>query len=583
MTPVMKRTFSYFIPYWHLMLLSAICSLVVGAMDGTFAYLVEPVLKKIFAGKDESIFLLVPIGIIALFAIRGICRYIYDASIKLAGQKAIQDIRNDLYGCTIRQDMAFFHQKATGDLMSCMTNDITTMQEGMSQVVTGLFRDLISFVALLGVIFYRDWQLAIITFIVIPLTAYPAQLIGKKIKNSARRSLDVMGGIGIIMQESFSGIKVIKAFGLEQEAVRRFKQRNAEYLHQLKRYIKYSSLATPISEMITSLGIAAVVYVGGSQVLSGRMSASEFFSFITAMVMLYTPVKKLQSSYNVVQRSAGAAERVCNLLDEKPTIANNITTMEMKRSNGRVEFRDVSFGYGEETILRDICISIESNQMVALVGPSGSGKTTLIALLMRMYDVSQGKILLDGINIRDITLESLNHQFALVDQETTLFNDTIANNIRYGKPEASQEEVEAAAATAFADDFICQLPEGYQTNIGDRGIRLSGGQRQRICIARALLKNAPILILDEATSALDTESEQMVQKALDNLMANRTTFVIAHRLSTVQNADKILVLEDGRIVESGSHDELLNNNGLYRRLYLLQFSDRESADSREEI
>lgn len=577
MTSVMKRTFAYFIPYWKLMLLSAICSLVVGAMDGTFAYLVEPVLKKIFAGKDASIFMFVPIGIIALFATRGICRYIYDASIKLAGQKAIQDIRNDLYDCTIKQDMAFFHRKATGDLMSCMTNDITTMQEGMSQVVTGLFRDLISFIALLGVIFYRDWQLAIITFIVIPMTAYPAQLIGKKIKNSARRSLDVMGGIGIILQESFSGIKVIKAFGLEHETVKRFHQKNSEYLHQLKRYIKYSSLATPISEMITSLGIAAVVYVGGSQVLSGRMSASEFFSFITAMIMLYTPVKKLQSSYNVVQRSAGAAERVFSLLDERPTITNSSTATAMERSTGSVEFRDVSFGYADEPILQNIAMTIASNQMVALVGPSGSGKTTLIALLMRLYDVNSGQILLDGIDIRNITLESLNSQFALVDQETTLFNDTIANNIRYGKPGASWAEVKAAAETAFAHDFITQLPEKYETNIGDRGIRLSGGQRQRICIARALLKNAPILILDEATSALDTESEQMVQKALDNLMANRTTFVIAHRLSTVQNADKILVLENGRIVESGSHDDLLENNGLYSRLSSLQFCDRESG------
>lgn len=582
MTPVMKRTFAYFIPYWRLMVLSALCSLVVGAMDGTFAYLVEPVLKKIFAGKDANIFMLVPIGIIVLFAVRGICRYIYDASIKQAGQMAIQDIRNDLYGSTIRQDMAFFHRKATGDLMSCMTNDITTMQEGMSQVVTGLFRDLISFIVLLGVIFYRNWELAIITFIVIPVTAYPAQLIGKKIKNSARRSLDVMGGIGIILQESFSGIKVIKAFGLEHEAVKRFHHKNGEYLHQLKRYIKYSSLATPISEMITSLGIATVVYIGGNQVLSGRMSASEFFSFITAMIMLYTPVKKLQSSYNVVQRSAGAAERVYKLLDEKPTITDSASATVMNRSNGIVEFRDVSFGYGDETILQNIFINVSSNQMVALVGPSGGGKTTLIALLMRLYDVNQGQILLDGTDIREISLESLNRQFALVDQETTLFNDTIANNIRYGKPEATQEEVEAAAATAFAHDFIIQLPDSYETNIGDRGIRLSGGQRQRICIARALLKNAPILILDEATSALDTESEQMVQKALDNLMANRTTFVIAHRLSTVLHADKILVLEDGRIVESGSNEDLLKNSGLYSRLHSLQFIDRDPVESANE-
>ncbi len=575
---VLKRTLTYFLPYWWLMLLSAICSLVVGAMDGAFAYLVEPVLKKIFAGKDANIFLLVPIGIIVLFAVRGVCRYVYDASIKLAGQKAIQDIRNDLYHSTIKQDMAFFHRKATGDLMSCMTNDITTMQEGMSQVVTGLFRDLISFVALLGVIFYRNWELAIITFVVIPLTAYPAQLIGKKIKTSARRSLDVMGGIGIILQESFSGIKVIKAFGLEQLADKRFRQKNSEYLHQLKRYIKYSSLATPISEMITSLGIATVVYIGGNQVLSGRMSASEFFSFIAAMIMLYTPLKKLQTSYNIVQRSAGASERVFKLLDEKPTITNTNTSTAIMRSNGQVEFRDVSFGYGDDPILKNISINAASNQMIALVGPSGGGKSTFIALLMRLYDVNQGQILLDGKDIRHITLESLNRQFALVDQETTLFNDTIANNIRYGKPGASQEEVEAAAATAFAHDFIVQLPESYETNIGDRGIRLSGGQRQRICIARALLKNAPILILDEATSALDTESEQMVQKALDNLMANRTTFVIAHRLSTVLHADRILVLEDGRIVESGSHEELLKNSGLYSRLHSLQFSEREPAE-----
>ena len=575
---VLKRTLTYFLPYWWLMLLSALCSLVVGAMDGAFAYLVEPVLKKIFAGKDANIFLLVPIGIIVLFAVRGVCRYVYDASIKLAGQKAIQDIRNDLYHSTIKQDMAFFHRKATGDLMSCMTNDITTMQEGMSQVVTGLFRDLISFAALLGVIFYRNWELAIITFVVIPLTAYPAQLIGKKIKTSARRSLDVMGGIGIILQESFSGIKVIKAFGLEQLADKRFRQKNSEYLHQLKRYIKYSSLATPISEMITSLGIATVVYIGGNQVLSGRMSASEFFSFIAAMIMLYTPLKKLQTSYNIVQRSAGASERVFKLLDEKPTITNTNTSTAINRSNGQVEFRDVSFGYNDDPILKNISINAASNQMIALVGPSGGGKTTFIALLMRLYDVNQGQILLDGKDIRHITLESLNQQFALVDQETTLFNDTIANNIRYGKPGASQEEVEAAAATAFAHDFIVQLPEGYETNIGDRGIRLSGGQRQRICIARALLKNAPILILDEATSALDTESEQMVQKALDNLMANRTTFVIAHRLSTVLHADRILVLEDGRIVESGSHEELLKNSGLYSRLHSLQFSEREPAE-----
>jgi len=573
----LNRTFHYFKPYWSLILLSAVCSLVVGAMDGAFAYLVEPVLKKIFAGKDEGIFFLIPIGIIILFAVRGVCRYIYDATIKLAGQKAIQDIRNDLYAGMIRQDMAFYSRQATGDLMSCVTNDITTMQEGMGQVVTGLFRDTISFIALLGVIFYRNWELAIISFVVIPMTAYPAQLIGKKIKNSARRSLDLMGGLGILLQESFSGIKVIKAFGMEPQLTERFHEENRKYLDQFKRFIKYSSLAMPVSEMITSLGIATVVYVGGSQVMSGKMSASEFFSFIAAMIMLYTPLKKLQGAYNIVQRSAGASERVFNLLDEQPHVIDSENSTPISRSSGVLEFKDVTFSYGDEPVLNSISFRAEHNQMVALVGPSGGGKSTIASLAMRFHDVNAGAVLLDGKDIRTITRESLIQQFALVDQETILFNDTIYNNIRFGDPGAAFEVVVEAAKAAYAHDFIMQLPDGYQTSIGDRGLRLSGGQRQRICIARALLRNAPLLILDEATSALDTESERMVQQALDNLTANRTTIVIAHRLSTILNADQIIVLENGRVVEKGVYSDLLANNGLFSRLHALQFSEHNAS------
>jgi subfamily B ATP-binding cassette protein MsbA len=550
--------------------------MVVGGMDGAFAYLVEPVLKKIFSGKDTGIFLLVPLGIIALFVIRGITRFIYDLSIKMAGQKAIQDLRNNLYSDTIRQDMAFFNHQSTGELMSHMTNDITQMQEGTGQVICSLFRDIISALSLLGVIFYRDWQLAVISFVVIPATAYPAQLIGKKIKNASGRTLNVMGGITATLQETFSGIKVIKAFGLEDRKTEQFRETNLSFYQQILRYIKYESLAMPVSECIISLGVAGVIYFGGSQVMSGRMSASEFFSFITAMVMMFNPVKKLQASYNILQRSAGAAERVFKLLDVKRTICDHPGGMEIGRSSGNVEFRNVSFSYGNESVLQNISLSAHCNQMVALVGPSGGGKSTLVSLLPRFYDVSEGAILIDGRDIRDISLNSLVSQIALVDQETTLFNESIANNIRYGKSYATMDEVESAAKSAFAHEFIMQLPESYDTNIGDRGIRLSGGQRQRICIARALLKNAPILILDEATSALDTESEQMVQKALDNLMINRTTFVIAHRLSTVLHADRIAVIENGRIVESGTHDDLLTNSGLYSRLHSLQFIDHEA-------
>jgi len=570
MTPTLKRTLHYLKPYWGLLVFSAICSVIVGSMDGAFAYLVEPVLKRIFAGKDAGIFILVPFGIIAIFIFRGICRFSYDTTIKLAGQKAIQDIRNDVYQSTIRKDMSFFNRQATGELMSHMTNDIGIMQEGMANVVCGLFRDLISFISLLTVIFYRNWQLAILCFVVLPVTVYPAQLIGKKIKNAARRSLDVMGGIGMILQETFSGIKVIKAFGLEETVIERFRNENLTFLKQYKRFIKYESLAMPVSEAITSFGIAAVVYLGGSQVLSGRMTAAELFSFIAAMIMLFNPVKKLQGSYNVLQRSTGAAERVFGLMDVNRTVIDRPDALELGRASGKVEFRGVSFGYADDPVLAEINLAVEPGKMVALVGPSGGGKSTLAALLMRFYDVTEGTILLDGNELRNITLASLNRQFALVDQETTLFNDTIANNIRYGKPGASMEEVRAAAMSAFADDFIRQLPKGYDTNIGDRGARLSGGQRQRICIARALLKDAPILILDEATSALDTESEKMVQKALDNLMQNRTTFVIAHRLSTVMHADTIVVLERGRVVECGSHADLLGGGGLYSRLSGMQ-------------
>ncbi|MEI6306444.1 MAG: ABC transporter transmembrane domain-containing protein [Deltaproteobacteria bacterium] len=576
MNPHIIRTIGYFKPYWGLMVVAALCSAVVGAMDGAFAYLVEPVLKKIFAGKDTGIFLFVPIGIIILFVLRGINRFCYDASMKLAGQKAIQTIRNDLYSGSIRLDMSFFNRRPTGELMSYITNDIAYMQEGMSQVVCGLFRDMISAFSLLTVILYRNWQLAIITFVVIPATAYPAQLIGKKIKSSAGRSLNIMGGITAILQETFAGIKVIKAFGLESRAIDRFRVTNREYFTQVRRFIKYESMAMPVSETIISFGVAGVVYFGGSQVMSGRMTASEFFSFIAAMVMVFNPVKKLQAAYNVVQRSAGAAERVFSLLDQQREIIDKPGAVDISHSSGVVEFSNVSFSYGGEPILRDISLKAERNRMIALVGPSGGGKTTLVSLIPRFYDVSVGFKPIAGHDIRGITIKSLTNQIALVDQETTLFNESITNNIRYGKPEATLEEVVEAAKTAFAHDFIQQLPEGYDTNIGDRGVRLSGGQRQRICIARALLKNAPILILDEATSALDTESEQMVQQALDNLMINRTTFVIAHRLSTVLHADQIVVLEAGQIVEIGSHENLLTNNGLYSRLHSLQFNVRNS-------
>jgi len=581
MNPTIFRTLGYFKPYWKLLLLSAICSSIVGSMDAGLIALTKSVLEKVLANKNTSVLLLIPPGIILLFAIRGLTRFTYDTSIKLAGQKAIQDIRNDMYASNIWLDMAFYNRNSTGELMSRITNDIGTMQDGIANIVTGLFRDLISIIGLLVYLFYLNWQLAILSFVVIPVTIYPAQLIGKKIKKASGRSLNIMGGITAILQETFSGIKVIKAFGLENQAVHRFRTANLEYYQQISKYFKYESLATPVSELIISFGIAGVVYLGGSQVISGRMTAIGLLAFIGSVTALSRPLNKLQGAYSVMQRSAGAAERVFSLLDEPKQVTERPGALTIGRSNGMVEFHNVSFSYGEKKVLHNVSLKAESNHMTALVGPSGGGKTTLISLLPRFYDVTEGSISIDGHDIRDLTLKSLVSQIALVDQETTLFHESIANNIRYGKPDATLEEITEAAKAAFAHDFILQLPDGYDTSIGDRGVRLSGGQRQRICIARALLKNAPILILDEATSALDTESEQMVQRALDNLMLNRTTFVIAHRLSTVLHADTIIVLEGGHIVESGSHDTLLTNSGLYSRLHALQFSGKDPTTINE--
>jgi len=571
-----KRLLSYVKPYWWRIVIAALASMAVGGMDGAFAYFISPLLKEIFQSRDLTIFRFLPLGIIAIFALRGLCRYLNDFFMRTATQLVVQDIRNLLYARNMTMGLRFFGNQTTGTLMSRVLNDVTVMQEGMVSIIVGVFRDGIAATALLGVIFYRNWQLAIISFLVIPLTVLPAQKIGKRLKSISRQSQEKMGDISSVLQETFSGIKVIKAFSLEGRSIEKFRGINLAYYLFMRKSIKYSNLSSPIMEIITSFGIAAVVWFGGNKVMNGEMSAADFFSFITAMALVYSPVKKLNISYNDFQRCLGAAERVFEIIDQTPEIVNAPDAITLEQAQGNVELRDVSFRFEEPWILRNVSLTARKGDVIALVGPSGGGKTTLVSLIPRFFDVTEGAVLVDGHDVRTLTVESLMSQIALVDQETTLFNDTLANNIRYGKPGASDAEVQAAAQAAFAHDFIAAMPEGYETNIGDRGVRLSGGQRQRICIARALLKNAPILILDEATSALDTESEQMVQGALNNLMRNRTTFVIAHRLSTILNADRILVLENGEIVESGSHDELVRRDGLYKKLYSMQFQDGES-------
>lgn len=569
---VFKRLLSFSKSHWHRILIAAVCSAGVGALDGAFAYLVEPLLKKVFAENKLFILTLLPLGIILIFVFRGVCRFLNDYFIKTAGQLAIQKIRNTIYERCMGLSIGFYNRHSTGVLMSRVLNDVNTMQDGVANIITGLFRDGFSALFLLGVIFYRNWQLAIISFLVIPAAAYPAQLIGKKIKRFSKMGQEKMGDLSSVLQETFSGIKVIKAFGLEEREMEKFRNRNNDFYSYVRKSIKYDSSSTPVMETITSLGVAGVIWVGGHSVISGQMTSSEFFSFITAMALVYAPVKRLNNAYNILQRAMGAAERVFEVIDQEPDIVDPPEPVPVTRVKGDVAFDRVCFRYEKDPVLKDISLSARKGEIIALVGPSGGGKTTLVSLISRFYDVSSGAILIDGIDIRQLRLRDLLRQIALVDQETILFNDTIANNIRYGKTDATDAEVEAAAIAAYAHNFIAELPEGYETNIGDRGVRLSGGQRQRLCIARAILKDAPILILDEATSALDTESEQMVQKALNNLMANRTTFVIAHRLSTILHADRILVLEGGGIVESGTHQELIATGGLYSKLHSMQFT-----------
>jgi subfamily B ATP-binding cassette protein MsbA len=460
--------------------------------------------------------------------------------------------------------------------MSRVMNDVTLMQTAVTDAATGLIKDAFTVLFLVGVVFYRDWKMAIVALVVFPVAIWPIARFGRRLRRTSTRTQEVMGAVSSHLQETISGAKLVKSFGAEEYEIDRFSVRNQELFRLSMKVAKVQALAAPLSEVFGGIGAAAVIYYGGYNVVNGHATPGNFFSFITALFMLYAPVKGLSRVNNVIQQGVAAGIRVFDVIDTLPEVREKADAVSLSEAPAEIVFDRVEFRYAPdgEPVLQGVDFRVPAGTMVAIVGSSGAGKTTLVDLLPRFYDPQGGSVRVDGTDIRDVTISSLRSRIAIVGQHTVLFNDTVRNNIAYGMPDAPMERVAEAARRANAHGFIERLEHGYDTRVGEQGLSLSGGERQRLAIARALLKDAPVLILDEATSALDTESERVVQDALDTLMKGRTVFVIAHRLSTVRNADVILVIEGGKIVERGRHEELLARDSRYRTFYLKQFEEK---------
>lgn len=571
---VYRRLLGYSKSYTRRIVFAMIASLGVAGVDVAIAKLVQPFVDRVLDNPTAALVNLVPAIVIGLSLIKGVSRYVQEYFIKTSGQLVVQDLRNDLYDHTLDLSMGYFSKSSVGNIISRILNDVGMLQKSAADELVVVVREGLTLIGLIGLLFYNDWRLALVAFTVLPVALLPASQIGRRIKKYVRKSLSNISSLTSILQESFSGIKVVKAFGTEQVEIDKFHSENKNYYQRMKKVIRYDSATAPIMELLSSFGAGGVLWYGIHRVMVGEITKGALMSFIAAMGMMYGPMKRLIKTNNIIQKAVGAAERVFEMLDTSLDVVDDEHAIELSRCQGHVSFENVQFAYAEdEPVLKDFTVDVPAGKMIAIVGASGAGKSTLIGLLARFYDPQGGVIRIDGHDIAKVKQHSLKQQIALVDQETFLFHDTIYNNIRYSKIDATAAEIELAAQMAYADEFIREMPAGYNTQIGDRGVRLSGGQRQRLCIARAILRDAPILLLDEATSALDTESEAVVQKALANLMQQRTTFVIAHRLSTIMHADEILVLADGRLVERGNHQQLLAAAGTYQRLHAMQFKD----------
>ena len=561
--------------------MAGVCMLLIAASTSTMGYLLKPVINRIFVNRDTTGLILFPVIVIVVFLIKGLATYGQEYFLNFVAQDIIRRLRNQLYNRIQDLPLSFFQKEQTGTLMSRITNDVNVIKSMVSTTVTSSMRDSATIIGLAGVIIYMNWRLAIIAFVVLPVAYFPVFELGRRVRRVSTGCQEAMGELNAFLHETLAGNKIVKAFGMESHEKSRFAEKTRRLFKLEVKAVIIRSLSSPIMEFLGGIAIAFVIWYGGWEVIKGASTPGEFISFLTCTLLLYDPVKKLSNLNNAIQQGMAAVDRIYDIIERCSDIEDPPHPKPIGNKAHTLEFQDVWFSYDEKPVLKGIELRVEKGQVTALVGMSGGGKSTLANLIPRFFDVERGRILIDGTDIREFSVADLRSRIAIVTQEPILFNETVRDNIAYGNPEADEARIVAAAQAAYAHDFILRFPKGYDTVIGELGGRLSGGEKQRLCIARALLKDAPILILDEATSSLDSEAEAVVQKALENLMRGRTTVVIAHRLSTIANADQIAVIVDGAIVERGSHNHLIDNHGEYCKLYTMQFSANHEEAPRQ--